>query len=67
MLTIASPTGKRWWSRSLPELILVTMLLVPARGGNTTCVSKQLDWYTSVVGESPCKVSYRLFCPSAQH
>ena len=27
--------------------------------GNTTCASSQLDWYTSVVGETPCKP---IFC-----
>ena len=26
-----------------------------AYAGNTTCASSQLDWYTSVVGESPCE------------
>ncbi|KAI1783624.1 hypothetical protein LXA43DRAFT_855247, partial [Ganoderma leucocontextum] len=26
----------------------------------TTCVSKQLDWYSSVVGESPCMTYQRL-------
>ena len=26
-----------------------------AIAGNTTCASGQLDWYTSVVGESPCE------------
>ena len=67
MLTIVSPAGKRWWSRSLkPELVLVAMLLVPARGGNTTCLSKQLDWYTSIVGESPCKLSYSMLYPCAR-
>ncbi|KAM5536752.1 hypothetical protein V8D89_009591 [Ganoderma adspersum] len=62
MLLISSPTGiaDKRWSRSFPALILVAMLLVPARGGNTTCVSKQLDWYTSVVGESPCMTYQRL-------
>ncbi|KAI0351443.1 hypothetical protein OH77DRAFT_1506545 [Trametes cingulata] len=28
--------------------------------GNTTCASGQLDWYTSVVGESPCITYQRL-------
>ncbi|KAI0364084.1 hypothetical protein BV20DRAFT_956960 [Pilatotrama ljubarskyi] len=28
--------------------------------GNTTCASGQLDWYTSVVGETPCATYQRL-------
>ncbi|RPD56169.1 hypothetical protein L226DRAFT_91823 [Lentinus tigrinus ALCF2SS1-7] len=28
--------------------------------GNTTCASNQLDWYTSVVGETPCDTYQRL-------
>ncbi|OSD02477.1 hypothetical protein PYCCODRAFT_1367457 [Trametes coccinea BRFM310] len=28
--------------------------------GNTTCASGQLDWYTSVVGETPCMTYQRL-------
>ncbi|KAI1781949.1 hypothetical protein LXA43DRAFT_1105047 [Ganoderma leucocontextum] len=31
-----------------------------ARAGNTACVSNQLSWYTSVVGESPCMTYQRL-------
>ncbi|KAI1789396.1 hypothetical protein LXA43DRAFT_1062907 [Ganoderma leucocontextum] len=31
-----------------------------AIAGNTTCASNQLDWYTSVVGESPCVTYQRL-------
>lgn len=32
----------------------VLSLISRAWAGNTTCASGQLDWYTSVVGESPC-------------
>jgi hypothetical protein len=28
--------------------------------GNTTCLSGQLDWYTSAVGETPCKSLHHL-------
>jgi hypothetical protein len=28
--------------------------------GNTTCLSSQLDWYTTAVGETPCKSSQHL-------
>ncbi|KAI0754647.1 hypothetical protein C8Q80DRAFT_1297970 [Daedaleopsis nitida] len=31
-----------------------------AHAGNTTCASQQMDWYTSVVGESPCATYERL-------
>ncbi|KAI0373859.1 hypothetical protein BV20DRAFT_977515 [Pilatotrama ljubarskyi] len=40
-----------------------TLLLIATPsvlGGNTTCASDQLDWYTSVVGESPCMTYQRL-------
>ncbi|KAG2148949.1 hypothetical protein DEU56DRAFT_86944 [Suillus clintonianus] len=35
--------------------------------GNTTCLSSQLDWYTSAVGETPCMTYQRLrqICNSA--
>ncbi|OSD02466.1 hypothetical protein PYCCODRAFT_1445134 [Trametes coccinea BRFM310] len=33
---------------------------VIASPGNTTCASSQLDWYTSVVGETPCATYQRL-------
>ncbi|TBU23794.1 hypothetical protein BD311DRAFT_673192 [Dichomitus squalens] len=32
----------------------------PAHAGNTTCASSQLDWYTDMVGESPCVTYQRL-------
>ncbi|KAI0770411.1 hypothetical protein C8Q74DRAFT_1218752 [Fomes fomentarius] len=32
---------------------LLSSWIPSARAGNTTCASKQLDWYSSVVGESP--------------
>lgn len=28
--------------------------------GNTTCISRELDWYTDVVGETPCRTYERL-------
>ncbi|KAI0643022.1 hypothetical protein C8Q79DRAFT_202122 [Trametes meyenii] len=37
-------------------LLLATTVLA----GNTTCASGQLDWYTSVVGETPCDTYQRL-------
>ncbi|PIL28069.1 hypothetical protein GSI_09822 [Ganoderma sinense ZZ0214-1] len=54
-------TEMTWWSRiSLPAALLVAWSAQPADAGNTTCVSRQLDWYTSVVGESPCVTYQRL-------
>ncbi|KAI1789397.1 hypothetical protein LXA43DRAFT_583721 [Ganoderma leucocontextum] len=42
-------------------LLLVLSLLVDfSWAGNTTCASGQLDWYTSVVGETPCETYQRL-------
>ncbi|KAI0775512.1 hypothetical protein BD413DRAFT_528901, partial [Trametes elegans] len=38
--------------------LLVAMPAV--RAGNTACASSQLDWYTSVVGETPCATYERL-------
>ncbi|TFK81686.1 hypothetical protein K466DRAFT_531473, partial [Polyporus arcularius HHB13444] len=39
----------------------VTFLWIPGvYAGNTTCASNQLDWYTSVVGETPCDTYQRL-------
>ncbi|KAI0655252.1 hypothetical protein C8Q70DRAFT_435731 [Cubamyces menziesii] len=35
-------------------------LIHPSWAGNTTCASGQLDWYTSVVGETPCMTYQRL-------
>ena len=36
--------------------VLIPALWIPsAHAGNTTCASGQLEWYSSVVGESPCK------------
>ncbi|KAM5536430.1 hypothetical protein V8D89_009866 [Ganoderma adspersum] len=52
-----------WW---YPISLLATLFLTalsavqPSQAGNTTCVSRQLDWYTSVVGESPCMTYQRL-------
>ncbi|KAI0655617.1 hypothetical protein C8Q70DRAFT_424053 [Cubamyces menziesii] len=40
----------------LPFLSLVHL----SWAGNTTCASGQLDWYTSVVGETPCMTYQRL-------
>ncbi|OSD02465.1 hypothetical protein PYCCODRAFT_405342 [Trametes coccinea BRFM310] len=31
-----------------------------ASTGNTTCLSSELDWYTNVVGETPCETYQRL-------
>ncbi|EJF61027.1 P-loop containing nucleoside triphosphate hydrolase protein [Dichomitus squalens LYAD-421 SS1] len=42
-----------------PSLI-PTLWVQFANAGNTTCASSQLDWYTSVVGESPCVTYQRL-------
>ncbi len=34
---------------------LVPLLWLPhVSAGGTACISKQLDWYTDVVGETPC-------------
>ena len=49
---------ERRWNLYLPAAIIVVVLSAQlAQGGNTACVSNQLSWYTSVVGESPCKSS----------
>ena len=41
---------------SMGGSIVVLFLAVPqVYAGNTTCASSQLDWYSSVVGESPCE------------
>ncbi|KZP30216.1 hypothetical protein FIBSPDRAFT_726409, partial [Athelia psychrophila] len=41
-------------------------LLVVQAAGNTTCKTSSLDWYTSVVGETPCQTyqSLRQICNS---
>ncbi|KAI0823191.1 hypothetical protein BC628DRAFT_592049 [Trametes gibbosa] len=39
---------------------LFFLLVSVVRAGNTTCASGQLDWYSSVVGESPCVTYQRL-------
>ncbi|KAH9846420.1 hypothetical protein C2E23DRAFT_578914 [Lenzites betulinus] len=38
----------------------VTWAAVAAAADHTKCASSQLDWYTSVVGETPCKTYERL-------
>ncbi|KAH9924616.1 uncharacterized protein BXZ73DRAFT_79178 [Epithele typhae] len=50
-----------WWHGSFVAALLVFNLALPgAYAGNTTCASAQLDWYTSVVGETPCRTYERL-------
>ncbi|KAI0671073.1 hypothetical protein C8Q78DRAFT_1069744 [Trametes maxima] len=47
----------------LAYAFLASALCTSVRGrspGNTTCDSSQLDWYTSVVGETPCDTYQRL-------
>ncbi|KAH9891987.1 hypothetical protein C8Q73DRAFT_99065 [Cubamyces lactineus] len=51
-------TSKVLWKRFVVGFWLVSWHLVYA--GNTTCASGQLDWYTSVVGETPCATYQRL-------
>ncbi|KAH9846418.1 hypothetical protein C2E23DRAFT_579536 [Lenzites betulinus] len=41
-------------------LATFSLLAGDVYAGNTTCASGQLDWYTSVVGESPCVTYQRL-------
>ncbi|TBU46228.1 hypothetical protein BD309DRAFT_954473 [Dichomitus squalens] len=44
-----------------PAALFMIMLLAKfSRAGNTTCASRQLDWYTDVVGENPCVTYERL-------
>ncbi|KAI1782295.1 hypothetical protein LXA43DRAFT_1104330 [Ganoderma leucocontextum] len=52
----------KWRSNSsLSAAVAVATLWVQlAQAGNTACVSNQLSWYTSVVGESPCMTYQRL-------
>ena len=57
--------------KSLIGLGIVTVVLglhvLPSHAGNTTCASSQLDWYTSVVGESPCELySLAFMCGSTE-
>ena len=48
--------------------LLIVSLLGPSVGaGNVTCAGNALDWYTDVVGETPCTLVYsrghsRLLC-----
>ncbi|KAM5540916.1 hypothetical protein V8D89_005560 [Ganoderma adspersum] len=49
------------WSGGRAAIALVLSLLADfSWAGNTTCASGQLDWYSSVVGESPCATYQRL-------
>ncbi|KAI0655616.1 hypothetical protein C8Q70DRAFT_424010 [Cubamyces menziesii] len=48
------------WTHMLTSLWLFSWHLAHASPGNTTCASSQLDWYTSVVGETPCATYQRL-------
>ncbi|KAI0330178.1 hypothetical protein GY45DRAFT_1251412, partial [Cubamyces sp. BRFM 1775] len=41
-------------------VLLFLSFLHPSWAGNTSCASGQLDWYTSVVGETPCMTYQRL-------
>ncbi|KAI0629824.1 hypothetical protein C8Q77DRAFT_269468 [Trametes polyzona] len=41
-------------------LFLLPLLVEYSWAGNTTCISSQLDWYTDVVGETPCMTYQRL-------
>ncbi|KAI0629851.1 hypothetical protein C8Q77DRAFT_1234441 [Trametes polyzona] len=51
----------RLGARSLRLFLVSTLALAgTAWAGNTTCASGQLDWYSSVVGESPCVTYQRL-------
>ncbi|KAI0770412.1 hypothetical protein C8Q74DRAFT_898717 [Fomes fomentarius] len=43
---------------SSPALLAVGLWGMLAHAGNTTCISKQLDWYVEEIGESPC-VTYQ--------
>ncbi|KAI0683050.1 hypothetical protein C8Q76DRAFT_772517 [Earliella scabrosa] len=54
--------GWRETTGSLGTLaVLIPALWIPsAHAGNTTCASGQLEWYSSVVGESPCVTYERL-------
>ncbi|KDQ49994.1 hypothetical protein JAAARDRAFT_63400 [Jaapia argillacea MUCL 33604] len=47
------------WSLTL-ALTTIFLSLSAVLAGNTTCASNQLDWYTSVVGETPCMTYQRL-------
>lgn len=52
LVTCRSLLGSR-----LAAVIVTALSVGLVQAGNTTCISRQLDWYTSVVGESPCKLS----------
>ncbi|KAG1830235.1 hypothetical protein EV424DRAFT_322543 [Suillus variegatus] len=47
--------------------LLLYRAVVVLAAGNTTCLSSQLDWYTTAVGETPCMTYQRLrqICNSA--
>ncbi|KAG2125677.1 hypothetical protein DEU56DRAFT_566289 [Suillus clintonianus] len=48
--------------QGLPRVGLLLLYYAGAvlAAGNTTCISSQLDWYTSAVGETPCMTYQRL-------
>ncbi|KAI0770415.1 hypothetical protein C8Q74DRAFT_899374 [Fomes fomentarius] len=48
------------WTKAAVVLLVAVPLLGIVRAGNTTCISKQLDWYFDEVGESPCMTYQRL-------
>ncbi|KAF5393038.1 hypothetical protein D9757_001122 [Collybiopsis confluens] len=59
------PFGKSWKLllalRSSFSLIIICILFATANAeGNVTCAGPALDWYTTRVGETPCKTYERL-------
>ena len=52
-------------TRVQPLLVLFAVLcalcaLEWVDAGNTTCLTDEMDWYTNVVGETPCRTYERL-------
>lgn len=59
VLTRGFQMGSRKQRRiGLALLVPALLLQIPSTSaaGNTTCASSQLDWYTNVVGETPCEL-----------
>ncbi|KAI8971135.1 hypothetical protein BD414DRAFT_426655 [Trametes punicea] len=48
------------YASSILAAVLYSGAATGRDAGNTTCASTQLDWYTNVVGETPCATYQRL-------
>ncbi|THU77846.1 hypothetical protein K435DRAFT_74558 [Dendrothele bispora CBS 962.96] len=41
-------------------ILLITSYIIPSFSQNTNCADSGLDWYTDVVGETPCRTYERV-------